>query len=153
MVNECIVAVPPLKNAIPHARTRITTVLIAVARSVSTPRIPTFANIAVKAAKSADSKAKIHHIIDYFKAIIKTVHFMNANVFFKYKYFWNYYNREMEWIFKVNSFFLKIEANYYESFFWLKGFTFNPGLNKMYNRKFWFHEIKCLIKWKKWKLV
>jgi hypothetical protein len=55
--------VPPLKNAIPQASIRITIVLIAVARSVSTPRIPTFANIAVNAAKRADNKAKIHHII------------------------------------------------------------------------------------------
>lgn len=54
--------VPPLKNAIPHAINKMTTVLMAVARSVFTPLIPTFAKIAVKAAKNAESNAYIHHI-------------------------------------------------------------------------------------------
>ena len=35
---------------------------MAVAKSVSTPFIPTFANTAVSAANSADNNAKIHHI-------------------------------------------------------------------------------------------
>jgi len=41
-----------------QAMSRMTTVRIAVARSVSTPLIPIFANIAVRAAKNADSKAE-----------------------------------------------------------------------------------------------
>jgi hypothetical protein len=45
-----------------HARIRITTVLIAVARSVSTPLIPTLAKMAVSEANSAESKAYITHI-------------------------------------------------------------------------------------------
>jgi hypothetical protein len=45
-----------------HARIKIITVLIAVAKSVSTPLIPTFANMAVSAAKKADSKAYTHYI-------------------------------------------------------------------------------------------
>jgi hypothetical protein len=58
-----MVATPPLAKAIAHAMTRMTTVLIAVARSVSTPFIPTFANMAVRAAKKAENKAYIHHMI------------------------------------------------------------------------------------------
>jgi len=46
--------------------TRMTTVLIAVARSVSTPLMPTFAKIAVRAANKAASKAYIHHIKVHF---------------------------------------------------------------------------------------
>jgi hypothetical protein len=42
---------------------RITTVRIAVARSESTPLIPTFAKTAVSAANNAESNAYIHHII------------------------------------------------------------------------------------------
>jgi hypothetical protein len=58
-----IVEVPPLKKAIAHAINKMTTVLIAVARSVSIPLIPIFAKIAVSAAKSAESNANSHHII------------------------------------------------------------------------------------------
>src|ERR1700694_3666494 len=57
-----MVAVPPLKKAIAQAMTRITTVRMAVARSVSTPLMPTLAKMAVSAAKNAESKAYIHHI-------------------------------------------------------------------------------------------
>jgi hypothetical protein len=39
-----------------------TTVLIAVAKFESTPSIPTFANIEVNAAKTADNTAKRNHI-------------------------------------------------------------------------------------------
>ncbi len=60
-----MVLAPPLKIAIPQAKSSITTVRIAVARSVSTPLMPIFANIAVNAAKNADSKAYIHHIDRY----------------------------------------------------------------------------------------
>ena len=56
-VSSCMVEAPPLTKAIAHAITNITTVLIAVARSVSTPLIPTFAKIAVRAAKNAASNA------------------------------------------------------------------------------------------------
>jgi hypothetical protein len=45
------------------------TVLIAVAKSVSTPLIPIFAKIAVTAAKKAESNANIHHIILLFELI------------------------------------------------------------------------------------
>ena len=61
-----MVAAPPLKNAMPQAINRITTVLIAVAKSVSTPLMPTFAKMAVSDANKAESKAYIHHIISYF---------------------------------------------------------------------------------------
>jgi hypothetical protein len=47
----------------PHARINMTTVLIAVARSVSTPLIPILAKIAVSAAKKAESNANTHHMI------------------------------------------------------------------------------------------
>ncbi len=57
LVRVWIVKAPPLKKAMPHARIKITTVLIAVAKSVSTPLIPTFAKMAVRAAKKAESKA------------------------------------------------------------------------------------------------
>src|SRR4051812_14525514 len=45
-----------------HARIIITTVLIAVARSESTPFIPNFAKMATSAANKAESKAYIHHM-------------------------------------------------------------------------------------------
>ncbi len=43
--------------AMPQARIKMTTVRIAVAKSVSTPFIPILAKMAVRAAKNADSKA------------------------------------------------------------------------------------------------
>jgi hypothetical protein len=49
--------VPPLKNAIAQASSKITTVLTAVAKSVSTSLIPIFARMAVSAANNADNKA------------------------------------------------------------------------------------------------
>jgi len=49
-------------NAIDQAKTKMTTVRIAVAKSVSTFLIPIFAKMAVNAAKKADNKAYIHHI-------------------------------------------------------------------------------------------
>lgn len=61
--NVLIVPAPPRKIAIDQASSKIITVLIAVAKSVSTPFIPTFAKMAVSAAKKAESKAYIHHII------------------------------------------------------------------------------------------
>lgn len=54
------------KKGNPQTRIKITTVLIAVARSVSTPLIPILAKMAVSAAKKAASKAYIHHIIFHF---------------------------------------------------------------------------------------
>jgi hypothetical protein len=41
---------------------------MAVARSESTPLTPTLAKMAVRAAKKAESKAYIHHIIDLFSS-------------------------------------------------------------------------------------
>ena len=63
LVKVLIVLVPPRKNAIDQAKIKMTTVRIAVARSVSTFLIPIFAKIAVNAAKKAENKAYIHHII------------------------------------------------------------------------------------------
>ena len=48
----------------PQAINRITTVRIAVARSVLTPLMPIFAKMAVSAAKKADSNAYTHHIVN-----------------------------------------------------------------------------------------
>src|ERR1035437_3112538 len=62
LVNKPIVFVPPLKNAIDQANTKMTTVRIAVAKSVSTFLIPILAKMAVNAAKKADNNAYIHHI-------------------------------------------------------------------------------------------
>ncbi len=57
-----MVEVPPRKNAMLHARITTTIVLIAVARSVSTPLIPTFAKMAVSDANKAENKAYTIHI-------------------------------------------------------------------------------------------
>ncbi|MNS31167.1 hypothetical protein D3C72_632140 [compost metagenome] len=53
----------PLKSAIPQAKNKITTVLIAVAKSLSIFLIPILAKMAVKAAKNADNKAYTHHMM------------------------------------------------------------------------------------------
>lgn len=65
-VKVFMVEVPPRKNAIPHERIKMTTVRMAVAKSVSTPLIPILAKIAVRAAKSAASKAYIYHMVLFF---------------------------------------------------------------------------------------
>ncbi len=49
--------IPPLANAIIHANIKTTTVLMAVAKSVSTFFMPILAKIAVNAANKADNKA------------------------------------------------------------------------------------------------
>lgn len=46
-----------LNNTIAHAKSKMMTVLIAVARLESIPLIPNLAKTAVRAAKKADSKA------------------------------------------------------------------------------------------------
>lgn len=51
-------------KTISQAMARTTTVLKAVARLLLTPSIPTFARMDVKAAKTADSKAKTNHITE-----------------------------------------------------------------------------------------
>jgi hypothetical protein len=45
-----------------HANIRIITVLMAVARSESTPLMPILAKTATREAKTADNNAYIHHI-------------------------------------------------------------------------------------------
>jgi hypothetical protein len=60
--------IPPFTKAIVQARMRMTTVRMAVARSESTPLTPTLAKMAVRAAKKAESKAYILHIIDLFSS-------------------------------------------------------------------------------------
>ncbi|MNP53266.1 hypothetical protein D3C76_1477270 [compost metagenome] len=54
---------PPVLKTIPHARTIITTVLIAVAKLESTPLIPILARIDVSAANTAESMANNFHIL------------------------------------------------------------------------------------------
>lgn len=54
------------KKTIPQAKMRITTVLMAVARLESTFFIPIFARMAVRAAKTAERKAKINQFIGVF---------------------------------------------------------------------------------------
>ena len=51
-------------KTISQAMARTTTVLKAVARLLLTPSMPTFARMDVKAAKTADSKAKTNHITE-----------------------------------------------------------------------------------------
>ena len=48
---------PPWKKTIPQANSKMTTVLIAVAKFELTSLMPTLAKIAVRAAKNAESKA------------------------------------------------------------------------------------------------
>lgn len=67
--NLLIVPAPSLNISIARASTNITTVRIAVAKSVSTHWIPIFAKMAVRSAKKAESQAYIHQIIP---AVLKT---------------------------------------------------------------------------------
>lgn len=52
-----------VRNTIPQASNTTTTVRMAVARFEFTPSMPIFAKIEVRAAKRADSSAKIIHIL------------------------------------------------------------------------------------------
>ena len=80
-----ICACVPVTNTMPKATNSITTVLIAVAKLESTFCIPTFANIAVSAAKTADSSAYIFHIGS--ASFCKFAELVNYKLFFLRKYF------------------------------------------------------------------
>src|ERR1700730_10500083 len=54
-----------VKSATDHAKIRITTVRIAVARLELTCSTPTFASIAVRPAKNADSNAQMNQFISF----------------------------------------------------------------------------------------
>lgn len=57
----------PDMSTMPHVRSRIMVVRMAVARFESTSLTPIFAKIAVKAANSADSSAYIFHMVKKFR--------------------------------------------------------------------------------------
>ena len=78
-----ISVIPPCEfviNTIAQDIKRTTTVLNAVARFEFTPSIPIFAKIEVKAAKTADSNAKINHIIFHPKATSNAIISEKPNV-------------------------------------------------------------------------
>ena len=65
-------------KTIPHAINKMTTVLMAVAKLELTPLTPTFAKIAVSAAKKADNNAYVCHMKTLSQRHVK---FVNINEF------------------------------------------------------------------------
>jgi hypothetical protein len=59
-----------VRRATLHAKIRITTVRMAVARLESIISTPTFARIAVRPAKNADSKAQMNQFISFLSPVV-----------------------------------------------------------------------------------